>query len=287
MYRAKVAGPQSYRLHQPLIVGAAPASLHRRAALRSDLATESLELVFEPQIDLRTSRPRAARLHLRTRSDGAVFGLAGDAFDDLLLPIIRWTLETAGNQMADWLAHDVPLVPLVVDLPLHLLQRNDVVDMIRRRLQSVGCHPAWFEAAIRPDSVDVTVAGGTTAAHVQGLRDLGLRVTLSGFGGEAGSLQSLRFLPADAIELAPGLVQRQREHGADGTVARALVTLAHDLGLEVGAAGVDRPVIARDAREMGCDWVSGAWVGTPTAAKGFSEWLSGNAGQPAVVAAAS
>ncbi|MFW5680714.1 MAG: EAL domain-containing protein [Pseudomonadota bacterium] len=276
MYRAKVAGPQSYRLHQPLVIGSAPAALQRRAALRSDLATDALELVFEPQIDLRVQRPRAARLQLRTRSDGAILGLAGDAFDDLLLPIIRWTLESAGSQMADWLAHDVPLVPLVLDLPLRMLQRSDVVEMMRRRLQSVGCHPAWFEAALHADASEATVGCGTTAAHVQALRDLGLRVTISNFGGDVGSIQALRFLPADAIELAADLVHRQREHAPDGVIARALVDLAHDLGLEVGAAGVDRPVLAREVRDMGCDWASGAWVGSVAPARGFSDWLAGS-----------
>lgn len=285
MYRAKVAGPQTYRLHQPLIVGAAPAALQRRAAVRSDLATDALELVFEPQIDLRVARPRAARLHLRTRNDGAISSLAHSNCDDLLLPLIRWTLETAGSQMADWLAHDVPLVPLVIDLPLRMMQRNDVVDMMRRRLQSVGCHPAWFEAALHADATEVNPSCSTTAAHVQGLRDLGLRVTLAGFGGQIGALQALRFLPADAIELGTDLVQRLGEPGLDGTIARALVTLAHDLGLEVGASGVDRPVLARHVRELGCDWASGAWVGATATARGFSDWLGSHAGNLPAAAA--
>ena len=138
MYRAKAHGPGGYRLHQPLVVGTAPRELKKRAAVRRELEREGLDLVFEPQLDLRTERPRAARLHLRTRADDARLRLAGDEIDELALPVIRWMLEAAGRQMAGWLAHEVPLVPLVLDLPVPLVRRSDVVDMIHRRLQEIG-----------------------------------------------------------------------------------------------------------------------------------------------------
>jgi len=275
MYRAKAQGPGGYRLHQPLAVGTAPAELKKRALVRRELEREGLELVFEPQLDLRTERPRAARLHLRARGDDALLRLAVDEVDDLALPVIRWMLEAAGRQMAGWLAHEVPLVPLVVDLPVPLVRRSDVVEMIRRRLQGVGCHPAWFEVAVggEPSGAD---AGDTAVAdHLQALRDLGLRVTLAGGGGPRSSLFALRHLPADSLELAADLVQGQRERASDATILKGLVGLGLGLGLDVGAAGVDRPGLARQLKELGCDWASGAWVGAPMPAHAFSDWLSG------------
>ncbi|MEO1089600.1 MAG: EAL domain-containing protein [Pseudomonadota bacterium] len=276
-FRAKIAGPDCYRVHQPLLVGSSTVQVRQRAAARRDLAAGSLTLAFEPQVDLRTERPRAARLQLKTSDRGEMLDLGSDAFDDLALPVIRWTLETAGNQMGEWLAQDVPLVPLVVDLPLRLLHRNDVVEMIRRRLLGAGCHPAWFEVAVRPDAT--FVGDRATTAHLQALRDLGLRVALAGFGGRNGSLTALRFLPVDALELAADLVARHRENAHDGMIARAIVKLGQDLGVEVGAAGVDRPVLARDVCDLGCEWASGAWVGAPLTAAGLGEWLSGGRGQ--------
>ncbi len=275
MYRAKADGPNTYRLHQTALIGAAPAQLKKRAVARREIDRNSLELVFEPQLDLRTERPRAARLRLRSRSDGALIHLSADEIDDLALPIIRWTLETAGAQMAGWLAQEVPLVPLVVDLPLQLVHRSDVVEMVRRRLQSAGCHPAWFEVAVKSDVGTLQVTDAITADHLQALRDLGLRVTLSGCGGRTASLGMIRDLPADAIELAADLVEGRRHRASDATVLAALVDLALVLGLEVGAAGVDRPGLARELKDLGCDWASGAWVGVPMPAAAFSDWLSG------------
>jgi diguanylate cyclase (GGDEF)-like protein len=275
MYRAKAQGPGGYRLHQPLAVGAAPGELKKRAVVRRELDREGLELVFEPQLDLRTERPRAARLHLRTRAADALLRLAGDEIDDLALPVIRWMLEAAGRQMAGWLAHEVPLVPLVVDLPIALVRRSDVVEMIRRRLQGAGCHPAWFEVAVGGEPLGVDAGDTAVAEHLQALRDLGLRVTLAGCGGPRSSLGALRHLPADALELAGDLVQGQRERAGDVTILKALVGLGLGLGLDVGAAGVDRPGLARQLKELGCDWASGSWVGAPMPASMFSDWLSG------------
>ena len=275
MYRAKSQGVGGYRLHQPLAVGTAPGELKKRAVVRRELEREGLELVFEPQLDLRTERPRAARLHLRTRADDALLRLAGDELDDLALPVIRWMLEAAGRQMAGWLAHEVPLVPLVIDLPITLVRRSDVVEMIRRRLQGAGCHPAWFEVAVGGEPAGVDASDTAVADHLQALRDLGLRVTLAGCGGARSSLAALRHLPADSLELASDLVQGQRERASDATILRALVGLGLGLGLDVGAAGVDRPGLARQLKDLGCDWASGAWVGAPMPAHAFSDWLSG------------
>jgi diguanylate cyclase (GGDEF)-like protein len=275
MYRAKAHGPGGYRLHQPLVVGTAPRELKKRAAVRRELEREGLDLVFEPQLDLRTERPRAARLHLRTRADDARLRLAGDEIDELALPVIRWMLEAAGRQMAGWLAHEVPLVPLVLDLPVTLVRRSDVVDMIHRRLQGAGCHPAWFEVAVGGEPAGLDAGDGAVADHLQALRDLGLRVTLAGCGGPRSSLAALRHLPADSLELAGDLVQGQRERPSDGTILRGLVGLGLGLGLDVGAAGVDRPGLARQLKDLGCDWASGAWVGAPMPAAAFSDWLSG------------
>lgn len=275
MYRAKTQGPNGYRLHQPLAVGAPPGEIRKRAVVRRELDRERLELVFEPQLDLRTERPRAARLHLRTHADDALLRLAGDELDDLALPVIRWMLEAAGRQMATWLAHEVPLVPLVVDLPLTLVRRSDVVEMIRRRLQGAGCHPAWFEVAVGGEPAGVEASDTAVADHLQALRDLGLRVTLAGYGGPRSSLAALRHLPADSLELAADLVQGQRERASDGAILRSVAALGIGLGLDVGAAGVDRPGLARQLKELGCDWASGAWVGAPMPANAFSDWLSG------------
>jgi diguanylate cyclase (GGDEF)-like protein len=275
MYRAKVQGPGGYRLHQPLAVGSPPHELKKRAVVRRELEREGLELVFEPQLDLRTERPRAARLHLRTRTDDALLRLTGDEIDDLALPVIRWMLEAAGRQMASWLGHEVPLVPLVVDLPITLVRRSDVVEMIRRRLQGAGCHPAWFEVAIGGEPAGVDASDTAVADHLQALRDLGLRIALAGCGGPRSSLAALRHLPADSLELAGDLVQGQRERAGDATILEGLVGLGLGLGLDVGAAGVDRPGLARHLKELGCDWASGAWVGAPMPAQTFSDWLSG------------
>lgn len=275
MYRAKAQAPNSYRLHQPRSVGAAPAQLRTRAVLRRELEREGLELLFEPQLDLRSDRPRAARLHVRTRADGAVMRLSGDEIEDLALPVFRWMLDAAGRQMSTWLAQEVPLVPLVVDLPHELVRRNDAVEMIRRRLQSAGCHPAWFEVAVPGWVSGVEAGDGVVADNLQALRDLGLRVTLVGYGSARASLAALRALPADGLELAPDLVRGHRERSSDAAILRSLVSLGVALGLDVGAAGVDRPGLARQLRELGCDWTSGAWVGAPMPASAFSDWLSG------------
>lgn len=276
VHRAKAVGPDTYRLHQPLLVGLAPAHMRKRAAIRRELDRDALELVFEPQLDLRTERPRAARLALRTCADGALLKLAPDEIDELAVPMIRWTLDSAGAQMASWLAREVPLVPLVIDLPLKLVHRSDVVDMVRRRLQSAGCHPAWFEVAVPSDEGASEITADATAAdHLQALRDLGLRVTLAGCGGRGSSFAILRHLPADGIEIASELVEGYRERPTDATILKTIVDLALKLGLEVGMAGVDRPGLAREFKDLGCDWASGAWVGAPLPASAFSEWLSG------------
>jgi EAL domain-containing protein (putative c-di-GMP-specific phosphodiesterase class I) len=95
------------------------------------------------------------------------------------------------------------------------------------------------------------------------LRDLGARISIDDFGVGYSSLAYLKRLPADALKIARSFVKGLGEDVEDTAIANMIIELAHTLGLEVIAEGVETEEQARLLREMGCDLAQGYHFARP------------------------
>ena len=103
-----------------------------------------------------------------------------------------------------------------------------------------------------------------TLAHV--LRTLGVRWQIDGFGAGASSLRLLHRFPGDAIKIFGPLVSGMGRDGGSFEIVKAIVELAHNLGLEVIAEGVETSGQLDHLRVLGCEFAQGFYVSAPLAA---------------------
>src|SRR6185436_20250292 len=89
------------------------------------------------------------------------------------------------------------------------------------------------------------------------LRTLGVRLSLDDFGTGYSSLVHMRNLPVDEIKIDKQFVMGMRANDSDAAIVKAIVGLAHNLGHEVVAEGVDDGDTLRRLREMECDYAQG------------------------------
>lgn len=272
MHRAKEEGGDVYALYDERMLRCSAAKLQRRSSLREHLDTEAFELRYEPQIDLRTGRARGAKVVVRDPEAGLTPAALFASEDDLSVPLAQWTLLQAALQVAAWLRADAPLVPLTVPLPLRLLRRNDAVETIRRQLRTAGCHPAWFELAVVHSGSELR-ADSAVVERLQTIRDLGFRLSLADFGTHPGSLNLLRFVPADAVEIGPDFAARVPQDRNDLVLLTSLAELVRGIGVEPGLAGVASGPTTAAIRDTGCEWISGPWVSPLLDADEFLAWL--------------
>ncbi|OYW07313.1 MAG: hypothetical protein B7Z53_06470, partial [Rhodospirillales bacterium 12-71-4] len=148
------------------------------------------------------------------------------------------------------------------------------VRLVEEALASTGCDPALLEVEV----TEGVFLRSTEAASrsFRALRAMGVRVALDDFGTGYSSLSYLQHLPFDVIKVDRAFIAGLDEPGSTGIgpgrrIVDAIVRLAHGLGAEVVAEGVEKPGQLAVLRELGCDHVQGFLLGRPMPAEALAE----------------
>lgn len=205
---------------------------------------------------------------LGTVAPGAFIPLAEHT--SLITPLTRWVLAAALRQQRAW--HQDGLdVKVAVNLSPEVLLNDDVIAMVRAALERTGCPPDRLKIEITESAI---VAEPETArCTVRELRSMGVGVSLDDFGTGFTSLSLLRTLPLDEIKLDRTFVTNVTTNPADAAIATAVVDLAHRLGIEAVAEGVEDDATCRLLQELGYDLLQGYLFARPMPAEQVTRWL--------------
>ncbi len=105
------------------------------------------------------------------------------------------------------------------------------------------------------------------------LQSMGVRLSVDDFGTGYSSLTHLRELPIDEIKIDKSFVAGMTRSEADAAIVRTVIDLAHNLGKQVCAEGVEDEKTATRLREMGCDLAQGFWISRAMPADELMAWL--------------
>jgi EAL domain-containing protein (putative c-di-GMP-specific phosphodiesterase class I) len=192
----------------------------------------------------------------------------------LIGAIGNWVIEEACRQAREW--NEVGLaVRVCVNLSGYQMRQDDLVVRLGRALQRHHVPPARFTCEIT-ESVAMEDTRVTRQAIAE-LGALGVRVSIDDFGTGYSSLSSLRKLPAAELKIDRAFV-RDLDTSADArSIVGAIVQMAHTLGLQVVAEGVET-VAQRDRLvALGCDELQGYLFAKPMSAKALALWAGGQA----------
>ena len=161
-------------------------------------------------------------------------------------------LHTALEQRARW-AEELPGLPVIglsVNVSARQMARPGLVDAVHRSLAATGLAPEVLlleltESALMADDEVVR-------AQIKGLRDLGVRLGLDDFGTGWSSLEYLNRLSVDVLKIAQVFVDQIGTSTRATALVRAIIDLAHSLGLITVAEGVETEEQADRLRQMGC-----------------------------------
>ena len=235
------------------------------AELWAALERDELTVHYQPILDLRTSRIVGFEALARWQHPARGLVLPVDFIalaeeSELIVAIGRVILEKACRQARLW-RERWPSENLVMSVNLSPRQflDPDLANGIGQVLQTSGLDPCALELEITESSVmDRSEA---SLAVLQQLRALGVRVVLDDFGTGYSSLAYLRQLPLDTIKVDRSFVTDLDVSDPNVGIIRAVVSLAHGLGITVVAEGIETDEQARRLRELGCDMGQGfAWA---------------------------
>ena len=262
---AKRNPSQRIAMFDPLSSRHALERLDVEVELWTALERDELTVHYQPILDLRTSRVVGFEALARWQHPlrGLVLPVDFIALaeeSELIVAIGRVILEKACRQARLWRTRwpDENLAMSVNLSPRQFLD-PDLANGIAQVLAASGLEPCALELEITESSV--MDRSESSLAVLKQLRALGVRVVLDDFGTGYSSLAYLRQLPLDTIKIDRSFVTDLDVHDPNVGIVRAVVSLAHGLGITVVAEGIETDEQARRLRELGCDMGQGyAWA---------------------------
>lgn len=272
MYKRQSSG---YALYLPSEDVHTPDRLVLMTALHEAVRRNQLHFHYQPQVDLRTNQ--VDRVEVLARWFHPVHGFVPpDQFiplaeqAGLIKPLTVAALNAALPQCLRW--HEVGMaVRAAINLSAGILQDPRLPSFINRLLQRHGLAAEWLEVEITEGAVMIEPERAMRV--LSRLHEMGVKIALDDFGAGYSSLGYLKRLRADVIKIDRSFVRDMASNADDATIVRATTNLAHDLGLEVVAEGVENLEACNLLREMGCDLVQGFYLGHPLPADDLTRWL--------------
>jgi diguanylate cyclase (GGDEF)-like protein len=266
MYRAKDAG-ESYAVYDPAIDTEID-RLQLVDDLRAALQNDELQLHYQPQIDLASGAVVAVEALLRWPHPrlGSVppldfLPLAEDA--GLMRPVTTFVLKEALSQCARWRGEGHKL-SIAINVSATNVLDVDFVGLVREQLhrQHLPADALILEITETTLISDLDHCG----AVVDQLRELGCTVSIDDFGAGFTSLASLSRLAVGEVKLDRSFLTTLERQPNSRALVQATIELAHALGLNVVAEGVEEADTLTTLTNLGCDLAQGYYLGRPAAA---------------------
>ena len=263
MYRAKQRGRARVEVFSPELERQSDARAWLESRLRAAVPAQEFHLVYQPQLDAsgrRVAMEALLRWHPRDRdavSPGEFVPIAEEL--GLIGEIGAWVLREACSTASAWLRRGEPM-RVCVNLSPCQLADPALAALVAETLAVTALPASLLELELTETAL--MEQGEEGAARLEELRELGVRISLDDFGTGFSSLARLQHLPLDALKIDRSFVA---EIGvASGTeIVRSIIELAHTLGLQVIAEGVETPEQLAALQALGSDHMQGYLLGLP------------------------
>lgn len=234
--------------------------------LHKAIANEELQLYYQPKIFCKNGKIGGFEALLRWQN-----AELGNVPPNIFIPIAEqtglidnigdWVIETACRQLRTWMDAGMLVVPIAVNVSGVQLLQPDLVERIRATLETHRIAPDLLEVELT-ESVLVK-AGDLAFTLLTQLREKGLRISMDDFGTGYSSLSYLKNLPLSSLKIDRSFVN---DIGVDPNADQlivSIVSIAHSLGLEVIAEGVEQQHQADYLSELKCEYLQGYYFSRP------------------------
>jgi len=279
MYRAKALGKGRYAVFHP--------AMHQRALARLELETDLRRAVergefvahYQPIMNLKSGKISGFEALIRWQHPDK--GLVAPAHfiaiaeeTGLIVPMGEWILATATQQMKTWQQQYHKATDVVINVNLSGRQMNELglLDMITQILEDTQLAPHHLKLEI---TESMLMNNATEAKSIlMALRSHQIQLGIDDFGTGYSSLSYLDQFPVNTLKIDRSFVMRMKANGEDSEIVQAIINLAHILGMDVVAEGIDAPMQVAYLKRWGCDYGQGYYFAKPLPPQAAGEFLS-------------
>jgi diguanylate cyclase (GGDEF)-like protein/PAS domain S-box-containing protein len=189
----------------------------------------------------------------------------------LIRGVTDWLLDHTVGQCRVWQDAGAP-IHIAVNVSARSLLDQELPAKVQSALDRWGVDPRFLKIEITESSIMADPAHALAILSM--LQSMGVRLSVDDFGTGYSSLTHLRELPIDEIKIDKSFVIGMRTSDADAAIVRTVIDLAHNLGKQVCAEGVEDVQTWQMLKALGCDLAQGYWIARPMNANGLMEWLT-------------
>ncbi|WP_169708630.1 sensor domain-containing protein [Trinickia terrae] len=265
LYRAKEAGRNNVQFYTRDITDRAAERLRLEADLRCGIAHDALDVHYQPKIDLATGRIVGAEALLRWLHPergwippSQFIGIAEET--GLIVPLAEQVMRKACGVATRWNARGEEARHIAVNLSPSQFHVSHLPGVVQQVLQETGCRPDWLELEITEGLLLVNHAA--TLGTLNALSQMGVRIAIDDFGTGYSALSYLTRFPIATLKIDRSFTQPTSGSQKNRVLVEAIVAMAHGVGLEVVAEGVETRELAEWLAGIGCDMGQGyLWSG--------------------------
>ncbi|MFK8182610.1 MAG: EAL domain-containing protein [Phormidesmis sp.] len=269
MARARASGKEHYEIFDPGMRAEAVKRFRLGAELREAIDNQEFLLYYQPIINLKTRKLAGFEALVRWQhptkgfvSPGAFIPAAEDT--GLIVPMGSWILEEACQQMQQWQEDFPHAKDMMVSVNLSTKQFNqeNLSEEVEHILNKTGLNSQSLKLELTESAAMEDVNG--TIEQLIKLKTLNLKLSLDDFGTGYSSLSYLHQLPTDTLKVDQSFVGRMEEKsGEDGEIVKTIISLGHQLGMDVIAEGIETVEQLNGLRKLNCNYGQGYFFAKP------------------------
>ncbi|RDI47648.1 bifunctional diguanylate cyclase/phosphodiesterase [Falsibacillus pallidus] len=241
LFQVKQKGKAHYRFYNADMNVAFPNYILMESHLRRAIEKNELIIYYQPQVNLITGKMDSFEALLRWQNP--VFGfvapsqfipLAEDT--GLIIPIGEWVIENVCKQIASWREKGHQNIRIAINISPKQFLQHKLPEFIKNALIKYDLPPNVLEIEITEGAMQDT---RMTLMMLNRLKEIGVVISVDDFGTGYSSLNYLKRFPLDILKIDQSFVKEIKMNSKDAAITKTIIHLAHSLGLEVIAEGVE------------------------------------------------
>lgn len=280
MYRAKANGVERCELFDSVMHDAAVRRVELETAVRKGVERAEFCLVYQPIVRLRDRRVVGFEGLARWKHPGGelvgpseFISVAEES--GLIIPMNRSLRTDACRTVCQWQKQYPGDPPLMLSLNVTgtELAYSDLIQDISAAVQEAGLAPSSLHLDVLES---VALKGEQPLRVIEQAKSLGFKISLDDFGSGYSCLSRLRSLPVDAIKIDRSLITHVDSEEGRRAIVRTIITLAHELGLEVIGEGTETLGEVTSLLAIGCHYAQGYYFSRPVLPEQAVQLLQSN-----------
>ena len=277
MYHAKERGRNNFQFYTEAMNKASEERFLLENSMRKALQNNEIQLYYQPQVSVMSGQIVGMEALIRWQhpekgfiSPASFIPIAEES--GLIVQIGEWVIQEACRQSACWKKKGFRPVRISVNVSAKQLQEETLIDVIQKNLQLYGIDNNALGVELTETAI--ILEPDIALARLEQIKSLGIKLSMDDFGTGYSSLSYLKRYPIDTLKIDQAFIRSVTVDNEDGALVKAIIAMAHALGMDVVAEGVELQEQLEFLGVHGCDTMQGYLFSRPVPAAELEKLLS-------------